>query len=158
MPMSGKPAFRQPIRMGGPETGVPATETVGNAIITQKASVSAGFSTATQIARMPPNSERGPVTSDLFSIVVDLFTAQTEVSGHDASFEVGTSGDPTRFGRIKVSAAGRYLISPSSVSAGGLDRWYGLTAETTLFAKISAAGSGGAANATGQVVVAYIPR
>ena len=158
MPMQGKPAFRQPIRMGGPQTGVAATESVGNAIITQKAGVSAGMSAATQIARMPPNSERGTVTSDLFSIVVDLFTAQTEVSGSDVSFEVGTSGDATRFGRIKVSAAGRYLISPSNVSAGGRDRWYGLTADTTLFAKISAAGSGATAYATGQVVVAYIPR
>lgn len=158
MPLTGKPAFRQPIRMGGPETGVPATESVGNAIISQKAGVSAGFSNATQIARMPPNSERGPVTADLFSIVVDLFTAQANVSGSDVSFEVGTSGDATRFGRVKVSGAGRYTITPSNVSAGGLDRWYGLTADTTLFAKISAAGSGASVATTGVVSVHYIPR
>lgn len=155
--MAGKSAFRQPIRMGK-DTGVPATTSLGNALISQIAGVSAGLGTATQIARTPADTEGGAITSDLHSFVVDLVTAQSEVSGGgDVSLEIGLSGDATYFGRIKVSARGRYTITPSNASAGGVDKWYGLTA-VPIFAKISAAGSGAAADATGFISTIYVPR
>jgi len=152
------PSFRQPIRHGK-DTGVPHTTSLGNALMTQIASVSGGFSVATQIARLPEDTEGYAITSNIHSFVLDLVTAQSQVSGNagDTSFEIGTSGDATYFARIKISAAGRYLITTSNGSAGAKDKWFGL-GNVPIYAKISAAGSGISANATGYITTLYIPR
>lgn len=154
--MAGKSSFRQPIRHGI-DTGVAATTAIGNAIVVQKAGVSAGWS-GDMIARTPPNSEGGIVTSDIDSFILDMFTAQTEVSGSDVQLKIGTSGDATYFASLTVSAAGRYLITPANASAGGLDKWYGVAADTSIYAVLSAGGSGGAVAGTGQILTKYVPR
>jgi hypothetical protein len=156
--MAGKSSFRQPIRHGI-DTGIAATTAIGNAPVVQKAGVSAGFSSSVQVARTPPNSEGGTVTTDIDSFVLDAFTAQTIVSGRtDAQLKIGTSGDATYFGAIGISGAGRYTITPSEASAGGLDKWYAVAADTSIFATVSAGGSGAAVDVTGQLLTKYVPR
>lgn len=156
--MAGKSSFRQPIRHGI-DTGVAATTAIGNAPVVQKAGVSAGFSSSVQISRMPPNSEGGTVTADIDSFVLDAYTAQTIVSGQaDAVLKIGTSGDATYFASVGISGAGRYTITPSEASAGGLDKWYGVGADTSIYAIVSAGGSGAAVDVTGQILTKYVPR
>ncbi len=161
--MAGKSSFRQPIRHGI-DTGIAATTAIGNALIVQKVGVSAGWS-GDMVARTPPNSEGGIITTDIDSFILDLFTAQTIVSGQtQVEVKIGTSGDATYFGSINVSGAGRYQLTPESgfvtgaVSAGGIDKWYAVAADTSIYAVCSAPGSGAAVDMTGQFVTKYVPR
>lgn len=155
--MAGKSSFVQPIRHGK-DTGVPATSTLANATVVQKAGVSAGFSSSIQISRLTDNTEGGTITHDIYAFALDVFTAQTEVSGSDAAIQIGITGDSTFFARAKVSAAGRYLITTSDASAGGLDKWYDVVAGTPILAIVSAGGSGAVVDLTGQISTIYIPR
>ena len=155
--MAGKSSFAQPIRHGK-DTGVAVTSTLANALVSQRVGVSAGVSASTQIARLTDNTEGGTITHDIYGFEIDVLTAQTEVSGSDVALQIGTSGDSTYFGRIKVSGVGRYLVTTAHASSGGLDKWFDVAAGTSIFAVVSAAGSGGDPDLTGHITTIYTPR
>ncbi len=161
-----KPAFRQPVRMGGPDTGF-GVSSVGNAVISQRVEVSSGDTTARQIFTLPSDTEQGTIAVDIVSIDVtlkDVFEASAVSTLH---FTYASAGG-TELGVVNVSAVGLYRVLPgqaenvdgvrTAFAAASADSWLGLGGTSRgIFAEVSGttvAATGSLAN----VVINYTPR
>jgi len=163
--MAGQSSFRQAIRHGQ-DNGQALGSTIGNAVITQRAAVSAGDTTPRHIFRLPGDTEGGTVANDIMSIdviVKDIFEASAAATVH---FTYGSAAG-TELGVVRVSAVGLYRVLPgqaenvngvrTAFAAASADSWLALGGtDRAIFAEVS----GTTLPATGHanVVINYVPR
>jgi hypothetical protein len=65
----GRTSFKGPVRQGE-DTGIPGTVTLGEAVFTQRAEISAAETSATTVFVLPSDHQGGAVRSDIISIEV----------------------------------------------------------------------------------------
>jgi hypothetical protein len=154
----GRTSFKGPVRQGE-DTGIPGTVTLGEAVFTQRAEISAAETSATTVFVLPSDHQGGAVRSDIISIEV-LTDVIWETSASAVLELTLGSAAGTAIREIGLSAAGQVTLTPSGSadvawavggSAGG-----GLAGQA-IFAKVSAAGT---APDTGHawITMQYVPR
>jgi len=162
--MAGKTSFRQPIRHGI-DTGVPSTSTLGYAVITQLAEISAGDNSFRQVFNLPGDTEGGPVTVDILGIdivVKDVFEASAAAV---MEFSLGSAAG-VDLGDVRVSGVGIYKCLPGQAENNNGNRTTTVSADAmfnitrtdrSIWARVSAAGTP-ADTGFGYLVVHYVAR
>ena len=145
----GRSTFKGAIRHGI-DTGIPDTITIGEAIITQRADLSAAETSATTVFVLPSDNEGGAVRSDLIEITV-LVDVVFDNSAQALLQLTHQSAAGTSLGEVRLSAAGTYTVVPGS----GAVNWLALLGGPIL-AKVSSAVTINTGHAF--LMLQYVPR
>lgn len=93
--------FKDPLKVGGPDTGVPSTNTQSDVSFSRATTVSAGSNSAT--ITLP--GVNGSNITDIKCVV------PTAVTSGAVAVLIGDTGDDDKYGTISVSAAGVYTAT-----------------------------------------------
>lgn len=148
----GRTSFKGAVRMGK-DSGIPDNITIGEAVFTQRADLSAAETSATTVFVLPSDHEGGIIRSDVIDIRVVVSKVFEDSAQPIVQFHLGSAAG-TNIGEVRVSALGVYTATVATTA--GLDARFGIVGQPIL-AKVSATGTQAD---TGQayVICQYVPR
>lgn len=145
----GRSTFKGAVRQGL-DTGVPDTISIGEAVFTQRAELSAAETSATTVFVLPSDNEGGGMASDIIEIKALVDVAFDNSAQALLQLTYGSAAG-TALGEVRLSGASTYTVVPGSSAVD----WMAV-AGGPILAKVSSAVTINTGHA--YLLLEYVPR